>query len=297
MKIVDVERQGPLINAMMKREIEHLQELDHPNVVKLVEILTNVPINGNWCSLCACSECRWDAKGQCVHCGHESYYHEDQVQSREMLVVVQELGINGDLFSFLTTLGFFPETLARKFFKDLISGLEHCHSKGIVHRDIKPENMVLDEDYNLKLVDFGLAAKSSKVGAIYHSGVGSQPYAPPEVLYDIEEGKKKGKAYRGEPADIWSCGVCLYTFLTGYHPYRRPLLESLGDKPEQQACAHFAALMRGGSYEGISKEAKDLLMAIFQLDPEKRLNISQIKSHAWMKGPVKSYREILMSIS
>ena len=62
------------------------------------------------------------------------------------------------LYNYLDIGGRFSEPMARYFFKELISGLDHCHRNGVAHRDIKPENLMLDQNFNLKIVDFGFAA-------------------------------------------------------------------------------------------------------------------------------------------
>jgi serine/threonine-protein kinase Chk1 len=61
----------------------------------------------------------------------------------------------GEIFDFVANGGPFPETIARHYFKELLDGLEHIHSNGIVHRDIKPENVLISADYTLKISDFG----------------------------------------------------------------------------------------------------------------------------------------------
>ncbi|CAN1811965.1 CBL-interacting serine/threonine-protein kinase 6 [Linum perenne] len=92
--------------------------------------------------------------------------------------------------------GRLKEDVARVYFQQLISAIDFCHSRGVYHRDLKPENLLLDEEGNLKVTDFGLSAFSE----------------PPEVI------KKKG--YNGAKADLWSCGVILYVLLAGFLPFQ-----------------------------------------------------------------------------
>jgi serine/threonine protein kinase len=87
----------------------------------------------------------------------------------------------------------------------------------------QPENLVLDEHFNLKIVDFGLAAliddlldadnTTTTNNQVLHSGIGSLPYTAPEVSYNKE--LYQGKGYKGTSADLWSCAVILYIMLTG----------------------------------------------------------------------------------
>ena len=59
------------------------------------------------------------------------------------------------------------EDTVRKFLKQLLEGVSHCHAQRILHRDLKPENMLIDFDGNLKLADFGLAREFSTVAQAY----------------------------------------------------------------------------------------------------------------------------------
>lgn len=69
-----------------------------------------------------------------------------------------ELAQSSDFFETLLATGAFSEPVARFYFKQLIAAVEHVHAKRFCHRDIKPENLLYDQEYNLKLTDFGLAS-------------------------------------------------------------------------------------------------------------------------------------------
>ena len=66
-------------------------------------------------------------------------------------------------------------------FQQLISGVEYCHDRGVAHRDLKPENLLLDEQHNLKIADFGLSSRM-RDGYFMHTPCGSPNYAAPEVI-------------------------------------------------------------------------------------------------------------------
>jgi len=97
---------------------------------------------------------------------------------------------------------------AQKYFRQLISGVEYLHSRGVAHRDLKPENLLLDNNDNLKISDFGLATIYRMQGKerLLEKKCGTLSYVAPEVLV---------RAYHAEPADIWSCGIILVALLAG----------------------------------------------------------------------------------
>lgn len=70
------------------------------------------------------------------------------------MFVAMELGERGEMFNFMNTAPF-TENEAKYYFRQLIKGVEYLHSEDIVHRDLKLENLVLDKDFQLKIVDFG----------------------------------------------------------------------------------------------------------------------------------------------
>lgn len=289
LKIIDVSRFSSEINLVLVKEVQFLQMLEHnERCAKIYEVHENVPYKGTWCESCACTDFQCSNKDDdefmCAHCPHSSRQHSS-LEARSVLIIVLELGAGGEIFSLLMHTGAFPEDIVRFYFQQLITGLEFVHSKNISHRDLKPENLVLDAEFNLKIVDFGLAALASDMqvcGGLMYSGVGSLPYSAPEVYYSKE--LYRGMGYRGAPADVWSCGVILYVLLTGRPPFARPLAKTYGKNLKR--CKHYCRLAKGMGYEGVSSSAKHLLIQIFQEKPEARLSLADIKHHPWFNGPI-----------
>lgn len=97
-----------------------------------------------------------------------------------------DLAENGTLLDYVLEKHFLEENQARNLFKQLISVVEYIHSKGVVHRDIKCENLLLDENYNLKLIDFGFARKDTRTSdehvILSKTFCGSYAYASPEIV-------------------------------------------------------------------------------------------------------------------
>ncbi|KAF6170319.1 hypothetical protein GIB67_043009 [Kingdonia uniflora] len=141
----------------------------------------------------------------------------------------------------------------------------------ICHRDLKLENTLLDGSTapRLKICDFGYS-KSSVLHSQPKSTVGTPAYIAPEVL--------SKKEYDGKVADVWSCGVTLYVMLVGAYPFEDPedprnFRKTIG----RILSVHYSI----PDYVRISIECRQLLSRIFVANPEKRLTMSEIKSHPW----------------
>lgn len=135
-----------------------------------------------------------------------------------------------------------------------------------MHRDIKPENLLLDQQLNLKVVDFGLSntfAPDEKLT----TACGSPCYAAPELI--------KGLEYVGQKADIWSSGVVLFTLLCGHLPFEDSNTQSLYQKI-LNARYKFTCFL--------SKEAQTLVNNILVPDPNLRYGLKQILSNTWFRS-------------
>lgn len=192
----------------------------------------------------------------------------DVLASKTKIYIVCELATGGELFYRLAHEGKFEENKARCFFQQLISGIEYCHVKGICHRDLKPENLLLGEDQVLKLSDFGLSAiYSGEQGSkLLYTTCGTPNYVAPEVLGD--------KGYYGESADIWSCGVILFVFLSGYLPFDETSTDLLFKKIQK------------GQYKippWLTVGARSLIARLLVVDPTKRITIEEIKKDDWFR--------------
>lgn len=92
-------------------------------------------------------------------------WYPDGDQSTGVAIVL-EFCAGGDLFEFVVQTGYLTEPLARFFFKQLCDALVHMQSNGISHRDLKWENLMLDSNFNLKVIDYGYAAVHNKSESI-----------------------------------------------------------------------------------------------------------------------------------
>lgn len=193
--------------------------------------------------------------------------------SKTKIYFAMELVKGGELFNKVSR-GRLKEDVARKYFQQLIEAVDHCHRRGVYHRDLKPENLLLEENGNLKVLDFGLSAlsESKSTDGLLHTTCGTPAYVAPEVI------KKKG--YDGAMADIWSCGVILYVLLAGYLPFNDKNLMDMYKKISK-ADYKFPQWFR--------PDVKRLLNRILDPNPRTRITINKIMQNTWFR---KGYMQI-----
>ncbi|XP_007018316.2 PREDICTED: CBL-interacting serine/threonine-protein kinase 8 isoform X1 [Theobroma cacao] len=188
------------------------------------------------------------------------------IASRTKIYIILEFITGGELFDKIVHNGRLSEAEARRYFQQLIDGVEYCHSKGVYHRDLKPENLLLDSQGNLKISDFGLSALPEQGVSLLRTTCGTPNYVAPEVL--------SHKGYDGAVADVWSCGVILYVLMAGYLPFDELDLTTLYSKIER---AEFSC----PSWFPVG--AKSLIHRILDPNPQTRITIEQIRSDEWFK--------------
>ena len=183
----------------------------------------------------------------------------------------------------------FSEDISRKIFFDLLKAVETCHKSGITHGDIKLENILLNSNFNLKLIDFGFA-KNIKDGLISEI-TGTRFYNAPEMFYCATKG------YDGVPADIFSLGIILFILVMGFYPFDKPnITDSRYKLISKKDYAGFwkkieQKMSTVSSYTGVSHEFKDLFEKMVCYRPKERININEIKKHPWLKELIKNYTE------
>ncbi|KAM9764504.1 serine/threonine-protein kinase BRSK2 isoform 1-T1 [Dama dama] len=225
-KIVNREKLSESVLMKVEREIAILKLIEHPHVLKL----------------------------------HDVY------ENKKYLYLVLEHVSGGELFDYLVKKGRLTPKEARKFFRQIISALDFCHSHSICHRDLKPENLLLDEKNNIRIADFGMA--SLQVGdSLLETSCGSPHYACPEVI--------RGEKYDGRKADVWSCGVILFALLVGALPFDDDNLRQLLEKVKRGVfhMPHF-----------IPPDCQSLLRGMIEVDAARRLTLEHIQKHIWYIG-------------
>jgi carbon catabolite-derepressing protein kinase len=216
----------------IEREIQYLQLLRHPHIIKLYTVITT---------------------------------------PTEIIMVLEYAG--GELFDYIVNNGRLQEDKARKFFQQIVCAVEYCHRHKIVHRDLKPENLLLDDQYNVKIADFGLSNIMTD-GNFLKTSCGSPNYAAPEVI--------SGKLYAGPEVDVWSCGVILYVLLVGRLPFDDEYIPTLFKK------------IAAGNYSipsYLSPGAVSLIKKMLMVNPVHRISIWEIRQDPWFTKDIAPYLE------
>ncbi|GJP32911.1 hypothetical protein CLOM_g17494 [Closterium sp. NIES-68] len=189
--------------------------------------------------------------------------------------LVMELCEGGELFDEVVRRKKLPEKEAALIFRQIVSAVAFCHSRGIVHRDLKPENILLHQSSPAngnapqrlaKVADFGLAVQIDRQTKA--CGVAGSPfYMAPEVL----------SGEYGFEADVWSLGVVLYVLLSGSPPFW-----GADDNAVFRAVLDAPLDLTSGAWAGVSAEAKGLLRCMLHRDPRRRPSAAKLLSHPWI---------------
>jgi len=200
-----------------------------------------------------------------------------EVKGRKAIVMVQQLAPKGELFDYLMYTKKFEEKQANALFKQLIAGLTAMHKAGIAHRDLKPENVLFDNQFNLKLADFGFAyvfQKGEGAKTSMRTELGTKGYMAPEII--------NNKKYT-EKADIFAAGVILFIMLAGFPPFQNAVAKDWWfDKLMKQKYKLF--WMAHERTAKFSSEAKDILQKMLAPKEADRHDVVSVtKSKFWNK--------------
>mmetsp|Transcript_958 Transcript_958/g.1796 ORF Transcript_958/g.1796 Transcript_958/m.1796 type:complete len:727 (-) Transcript_958:722-2902(-) len=193
------------------------------------------------------------------------------LSSSSKLYIVMELVTGGELFTKILNEGKLPEDLARRYFQNVIDGVDYCHARGVCHRDLKPENLLIeDTSGELKITDFGLSAMRGTSTAeelhLLHTQCGSPNYCAPEIITSARKG------YNGVMVDVWSCGIILFALLAGYLPFYDENTRNLYKMIQHDQVKYPKKFPPG---------AKDLCERLLTKSPDRRITMAEVKQHPW----------------
>ncbi|KAF2470981.1 Pkinase-domain-containing protein [Lindgomyces ingoldianus] len=264
-KLIRRETLGSNQNRLQKiyREIHILRGLEHPNIVRLHEM----------------------------------------VETERHIGIILEYASGGELFDYILNHRYLKDGAARRLFAQLISGVGYLHKKGIVHRDLKLENLLLDRNRNIIITDFGFAntfnpndelgeeiefnlgnkdyvrqmglegTDGARRGDLMQTSCGSPCYAAPELVVS-------DSLYTGRKVDVWSCGVILYAMLAGYLPFDDDPANPEGDNINLLYKYIVSTPLTFPEY--VTPHARDLLKRILVPDPRKRADLFEVARHSWL---------------
>jgi len=254
-----IKHSHPSLNLKtLKKEIEILSALSHPNIVNLIEFQESAD------------------------------YVKKNGKSYKAVAIVMELVPGGELFEYVADSGRFSEEVARTYFRILIETLEYCYGQGVVHRDLKPENLLFDANFNLKVADFGFATLlcvKDGTGQL-HTILGTESYMAPEIHLR--------KPYSGTSVDLFASAIILFIMLSGTPPFAKADPKSdphyklfVAGRQDVFWKAHEKNKPKQPGQENFySLEFRDLINAMLSLEPANRPTLEQIKGHAWYNGPI-----------
>jgi serine/threonine protein kinase len=200
--------------------------------------------------------------------------------------IIFEFAKNGDIMNFIKKEELvFTERQCKFIFAKILSIVKALHKKDICHRDLKLDNFLFDENFVIKLCDFGFSTKIPKdkngKTLFLTAKLGTRHYAAPEIL--------AGKKYDGKKVDIFSLGVILFTlrlnkfgFATAEIPkntfnQEKQLYEYIKEKNDK---VYWEKI---GNIEGLSEEFKTLYLKMVAYNPKERPTIEEIYNDEWMK--------------
>ncbi|KAF3069760.1 Serine/threonine-protein kinase srk1 [Daldinia childiae] len=268
-KVVRKYEMNNMQRANILKEVQIMRQLDHPNIIKLV----------------------------------------DFSESKQYYYIILELAPGGELFHQIVRLTYFSEDLSRHVIVQVAKALEYLHEeKGVVHRDIKPENILFspipvvpskkptpkqpgDEDKvdegefvkgvgaggigQIKIADFGLSKIVWDDQTM--TPCGTVGYTAPEIVKDERYSKS---------VDMWALGCVLYTLLCGFPPFYDESIEVLTEKVAKGQYTFLSPW-----WDEISKSAQDLITHLLCVDPDERYTIREFLSHPWIQGSGPTPRE------
>lgn len=260
---------APVTDEKVLREIAILKKCQHPNVVQLKEVI-------------------------------------DDPHSRKIFLILEYMA-RGEVH-WKDAAGHPTLTVeeTRRIIRDVVLGLEFLHHQGIVHRDIKPANLLWDEDYNVKISDFGVSHLSSvpteNDEAALAKTAGSPAFFAPELCL-CGQGKKGWPITKA--IDVWALGVTLYCLLFGqppfmadteyalfnvipYEDYALPATMGADAIPVGPRAPRFgpqAVPEQDAPPLPMSCEARlvrDLLDRLLEKNPNKRITLEEVRHHPWI---------------
>ena len=206
--------------------------------------------------------------------------------------IAMELLPNGELFDVISYTGKMEAPIARVYFRQLLDAVGICHENGITHRDLKPENILFDEQFNLKIADFGFAGPTQgrDGSGLLRTQLGTEAYVVPEILLD--------RPYSGVSADLFACGHILFILVSGHPAFEKAKAEERYYGEFIRRNDYFWELhSRGKPQNFYTAEFKALINAMLAYDSAQRPTLQQVLNSPWLNGPTLSVQSAQVEIA
>lgn len=250
LKVANIDNLKPYV----RREIEIHRKLDHPNIVKLFDVI--------------------------IH------------RETSTIYMIMEYCENGDLHNYQNKRPF-HEKYIQHYMIQLRNALKYLYDNDIIHRDLKPQNILLTNDFTIKITDFGLSrtiqdkpsleTPSDIPEDLFSTYCGSPMYMSPEMLNHENYNSK---------SDLWSVGVILYQLITGHPPFQASNLKQLISKINTETINLYNldnpdntntpddpdSYTKSGA---ISRECFDLLQKLLIQNKKDRMDWNSFFTHEW----------------
>ena len=225
----------------IKRETRIMKNLKHPNIITLYDTIID--------------------------------------DATDNIYLVLEYFGRGDFSKFLKKRPL-KEKFAKKYLKQLASGLKYLLENKIIHRDLKPQNILVSNLGDIKITDFGFARYFDN-DMVIQTVCGSPMYMAPEIM------KKKKYDFK---SDLWSVGIIFYEMLVGRTPFKAKNIFDLMRQIEKQD-------IRLPQDINVSEECEDLLIRLLKKNPDERITWEDFFKHPWLESEFKEREDMLMEIS
>lgn len=224
-------RVAPSETAMtdVLREVLIMKTLNHPNIVNLVEVIDD-PNTDHFYMVLEYVDGKWASEGSGPPCG-------------------------------------VGENTARKYLRDVVSGLTYLHAHNIVHGDIKPDNLLVTSTGTVKIGDFSVSQVFEDDKDELRRSPGTPVFTAPECCL--------GLTYHGKAADTWAVGVTLYCMVLGQYPFLGDTLQDTYDK-----IVNNPILIP----DDLSPQLRNLFEGLLCKDPRQRLTLGTVAEHPWVIG-------------